>query len=151
MSAPGGGWAQWNDDNAGNRPNPASSHQAPRPGSGSSADLPVVQRLLVRHWVVPSAAVLVVFTGAVFTSLTSGGTAITNRSSDAELCSSYRIAERSWDSYSTDATEISALGSVARRHSDADVRAAGESLGNLSGVFSYSRYESIVRPIEYRC
>ncbi|PAY21814.1 hypothetical protein CEY15_16815 [Dietzia natronolimnaea] len=98
-----------------------------------------------------AAAAVLVVGGAVITLLTSGGTAVTNSSSDAELCSAYRAAERSWDSLSTDATEISALGSVARRHSDGDVREAGERLGALSGVFNYGRYASIVRPIEYTC
>lgn len=151
MSASGGGWAQWNSDEAGNRPDPAASRRPPRQGTGPSPDLPDIQRLLFRHLAVIVAAVVLVIAGAVVTLLTSGGTAVTNSSSDTELCSSYRAAERSWDSFSTDATEISALGSVARRHSDAEVRAAGERLGNLSGVFSYGTYESIVRPIEYKC
>ena len=159
MSGPGGGWAQWNDDEVRNRPHSAAPRQAPGPGAGSGVgpgagsrpDLPGIRRLLARHWVIPSAAALLVIMGAVFTLLTSGGTAVTNQSSDTELCSSYLSAERSWDSYSTDSTEIERLAAVARRHSDEDVRAAGERLDNLSGVFSYGRYESIVRPIAYTC
>jgi hypothetical protein len=101
--------------------------------------------------VVSSAAALLVMMGAAFTVFTSGGTAVTNQSSDADLCSSYLAAERSWDSLSTDATEIERLAAVARRHSDADVRGAGQRLDNLSGVFSYGEYESIVRPIARTC
>lgn len=144
------GWGTWNDGHGHHSP-PAPGRQPAGPGKPPSPNLTSLSSLVTRQLAVPGAAVLVVFLGFAVSFVTSGGTSAINSSSDAELCSAYNAAERSWDSSSTDATEINKLGSVARRHSDADVREAGESLGDLTGMFSYGRYAAIVNPIEYRC
>lgn len=151
MSGPGDGWPEWDDDGAASPPHPAPAQQAPPPGRVPPSGLIGIQRLVFRHFSVIVAAVVIVVAGAAITGFTAGGTSVTNRSSDAELCSAYSAAERSWNAFSTDATEITRLGAVARRHSDEDIRGAGQRLGNLSGIFSYGTYASIARPIENKC
>lgn len=128
-------------------------HPPPSPAPGSSVDLSGVSGLLSRQFVVPAAALAVAVIAVVisFASSGGGGNSFVNSSSDAEVCSAYRAAERSWDSWDTDATEVERLGSVASKHSDADIRSAGESLNNLTGMFSYGRYSTIVQPIQRLC
>lgn len=144
------GWSTWERGNS-NLSLPANSRQAAGSPLGSSPGLSGLPGLAMRQLVVPGVAVLILVLGVVVSSVLSGGTSTINRSNDAELCSAYNAAERSWDSYSTDASAINALGSVARRHSDDSVQEAGKNLGNLSGMFSYGRYATIVTPIESRC
>lgn len=144
------GWGTW-DNGRGQHSPPGAGRQSVGQGRTASPNLSALPDLAKRQLVIPGAAVLIVLLGAVISFATSGGAPVINSSSDAELCSAYNAAERSWDFSSTDPSEINELGSVARRHSDADVRDAGESLGDLSGMFNYSRYAAIVSPIEYRC
>lgn len=120
--------------------------QQPAPGSSGASGF---TRVLSRQFIVPAAALAVAVIAVVLSFVLPGG--IANRASDSEVCSAYFTAERSWDSGSTDATEIEDLGSVARRHSDEDIRSAGERLDSLTGIFSYSRYASIVQPIQRMC
>lgn len=144
------GWSTWESGNS-NLSLPAKSRHPAGTTQGASPDFSALPGLAMRQLVVPGAAILIVVLGVVVSFAFSGGTSAINSSSDSELCSAYSAAERSWDSFSTDASAIDKLGSVARRHSDEGVRQAGTSLGNLSGMFSYGRYASIVTPIESRC
>lgn len=142
-----GGWESFAAADA------AASHSSPTPTPGSAAEISGLSRLLTRQVVVPAAALAVAIIAVVvsFASSGGGGNIFANSSSDEEVCSAYRAAERSWDSWDTDATEVEKLGSVASRHSDEEVRSAGESLNNLTGMFSYGRYSTIVQPIQLLC
>lgn len=139
----------------------------PPPGSPGTPNRAGLKRLAARHFVVPAIGVAVVVATTVLGSV--GGGSPVFSSSDEDLCSAYRAAERSWDidlptsaddfdeylsgGYDdfTDTADIERLGSVARKHSDPDVREAGQKIDDLSGMFSYERYSSIVSPIESMC
>lgn len=145
---------------------PASAPLTP-PGSSDRTSYAGLKRLAGRHFVIPVVGVAIVITATLFGSVVGGGSILS--SSDEELCSAYRAAENSWDydlpssasdfddflsgGYDdfTDTEDIEKLGSVARKHGDPDVREAGEKIDDLSGVFSYDRYSSIVSPIEDLC
>lgn len=145
-AGPGGGpdpWQQFADT-----PGPTSGPHSSSPPT-SYLDMSAVTRLLPRQLVIPAAA-LAVGIIAIIASFATSGVGV-NRASDDAVCSAYAAAERSWDSYDTDATEIENLASVARRHSDEDIRDAGKRLDNLTGMFSYGTYSSIVQPIRQLC
>lgn len=111
-----------------------------------------LNRLAIRQTVVPTAALAVGIISILAYIATSGGGGLTiNHSSDAEVCTAYRAAERSWDRYDSDADIVMDLSAVAKKHADEDIRSAGKGLDNLPMVFTYGQYSKIVQPIARLC
>lgn len=126
---------------------PGTGPQGFNPASGTAE----LTRLASRQFVVPLTALAVAVVSIIASFAMSGGGALVNRASDEEVCSAYRAAERSWDSYDTDADMVMKLSDVASRHPDDAISLTGERLDNLPSVFTYSQYSSIVQPIAQLC